>query len=318
MRQRLVQVGIYISVVIVAAILALVTQPRATHTPSASQSSNPQSTATPSTAASTKSGSLDHVFIIVEENQPYDAVIGNKSAPYINSLAGKYSLATNYLALTHPSLPNYLELTSASDQGVTSDCSPPSAGCEVNAVNIADGVEKAGRSWRAYMESMPSSCYAFNSGTYATKHNPFVYYVDIMHNTTRCANHIVSFTQLSSDLSSAQSTPNYVFITPDLCNDTHDCSVSTGDDWLARNVPLILGSPAFTTQNSLLVVTWDEGNSTTNHIPTVLAGSAVKTSYQSTQYYNHYSLLHTIEHYWGIPAMTSNDSQAPLMTEFFK
>ncbi|MGH7240083.1 MAG: alkaline phosphatase family protein [Candidatus Saccharimonadales bacterium] len=265
-----------------------------------------------------KSQSLAYVFVIVDENQPYGNIIGNTTAPYINSLANRYSLATNYSSLSHPSLPNYMELTSGSNDGVTTDCNPPGAGCEVSANNLADSVESSGRTWKAYAEGMPSSCYPYNSGNYATKHVPFLYYKDIVTNYSRCSAHVVPFTQLNADLSSVKTTPNFALITPNLCDDMHDCSVATGDSWLASNVSTILNSPAFTKSQALLVITWDEGNATDNHVATILAGSAVKPGYRSAQSYNTYSLLRTIESKWGLKPLTANDSQAPVMSEFFK
>ena len=263
-----------------------------------------------------KPAALAHVFIIVEENKEYGDVIGSAQAPYINSLAKEYAAADNYYGVAHPSLPNYLALTSGSTNGVTNDCTPPS-GCLHNVPNIADEIEKSGRTWKEYAESMPSNCYGTNTGDYATKHNPFLYYTDILTNQSRCNAHVVPFTQLSNDLQSVATTPNYAFITPNLCNDMHDCSVSQGNNWLATNVPVILNSKAFTSENSLLVITWDEGDSGSNHIPTILIGSNVKHGYSSTKPYTHYALLHTIENAWGLAPLTTNDKQAPLMNEFF-
>lgn len=264
-----------------------------------------------------KTSSLAHIFIIVMENKEYGTVIGNAQAPYINNLAQTYASATNYNGVAHPSEPNYLALTSGSTDGVTTDCNPPSAGCEVNVPNIADEIEKSGRTWKEYAESMPTSCYTWNSGEYATKHNPFVYYTDIVSNRTRCTTHVVPYTQLAHDLTSPTTTPNYAFITPNLCNDMHDCSVSAGNNWLATNVPTILNSKAFTSQNSLLVITWDEGDSSSNRVPTILIGSNVKRGYLSAKPYNHYALLHTIESQWGLPTLAANDKAAPVMNEFF-
>lgn len=261
---------------------------------------------------------LAHIFIIVEENETAASIVGNKDAPYINSLIRHYSLATNYSAVSHPSLPNYLALTSGSTDGISNDCNPPNAGCEVNVTSVADEIEKSGRTWKAYEESMPSNCYAYNLSEYATKHDPFVYYSDILNNAERCKRHVVPFTQLASDLSATQTTPNYAFITPNLCDDMHDCSVATGDSWLAKYVPPILESKAFTTQNSLLIVTWDEGNSSTNRVATILIGPGVKTGYTSDRSYSHYSLLRTIESKWSLPFLTNNDRQASPMNEFFK
>ena len=279
--------------------------------PPVAYSSQPTKPLTPKPAA------LEHVFIIVMENKEYGAVIGSPQAPYINGLAQRYATATDYNGVTHPSLPNYLALTSGSADGVTTDCTPPSAGCEVNVSNIADELEKSGRTWKEYAESMPSNCYMDNSGEYVTKHNPFEYYTDIVTHTSRCNAHVVPYTQLASDLQSTQTTPNYAFITPNLCDDMHDCSVASGNNWLAANIPAILNSKAFTTQNSLLVLTWDEGDSASNRIPTILIGPNIKRGYQSSKAYNHYALLHTIEAAWDLPGLTANDKQAPLMNEFF-
>lgn len=68
---------------------------------------SPTPTATPSTQPPAIPA-FDHIFIIVEENHAYSQIIGNSSAPYINSLANQQGLATNYFAIMHPSLPNYL------------------------------------------------------------------------------------------------------------------------------------------------------------------------------------------------------------------
>ncbi len=265
-----------------------------------------------------KTTKLAHIFLIVEENQTYGSIVGNPSAPYINSLIKSYSLATNYQAVAHPSLPNYIAMTSGSTDGITTDCNPPSAGCIVNVNNLADELEKVGLSWKEYAESMPSACYAFNAGNYATKHNPFVYYADIINNQARCDAHVEPLSQLASDLKSATTTPNFAFITPNLCDDMHDCGIAPGDSWLANNVPAILNSPAFTKQNSLLVITWDEGNASDNHIATIFAGPGAKNGYQSATAYNHYSLLHTIEANWSLSGLTTNDKGAPLMNDMLK
>ncbi len=259
---------------------------------------------------------IAHIFVIMEENQPANVIIGNSAnAPYINSLIDKYSVATNYFSVTHPSLPNYLAITSGSTAGLNYDCNPPSAGCMQNVTNIADRIEASGRSWKEYAESMPSPCYMYNYGDYATKHNPFVYYSDIADNKPRCDSHVVPFTQLSSDLTSVKTTPNYAFITPNLCNDMHNCSVEVGDYWLSKYVPMILNSKAFTTQPSLLFITWDEGDSTNNNVAMIVAGSAAKTKYVSSIKYDHYSLLSTIEDLWKLKPLTTNDTNAPPMLD---
>jgi hypothetical protein len=142
-----------------------------------------------------------------------------------------------------------------------------------------------------------------------------MYYPSVTRDPGACAAHVVPLSQLDQDLEAASSLPNYVFITPDMCSDTHDCPIQTGDDWLSQQAGRILTSPAFTTQNSLLVVTWDEGNGENNQVVAVFAGPAAKKGYTSNTRYSHYSLLHTIEAVWGLEPLTANDRNAPLMTE---
>lgn len=258
---------------------------------------------------------IQHIFLIVDENKPSSTIVGNTAAPYLNKLINQYAYATNYSGVTHPSLPNYLALTSGSTDGITTDCNPPSAGCEVNVKNIADEIQNSGRTWKAYAESMPSSCYSLNYGNnFATKHVPFLYYKDIIGNSSRCDSHVVPFTQMATDLQSVSTTPNYAFITPNLCNDMHNCPVSTGDSWLSTTVPEILNSKAFTTQKSLLIITWDEGYVGDNVVPAIFVGNTAKQGYKASAAYNHYSVLHTIEYLWNLKPLTSNDQQAPLMT----
>ncbi len=286
--------------------------------PSATATATAVSSPTP-TATSGSSGAIQHVFVVLMENHSYSEVWNTSSTPYITQLGNAYARATNYSAITHPSLPNYLDLYGGSNYGITTDCSPSST-CHVNAVSLADNLEAKGLTWRAYMESMPSPCYLTTSGTYAPKHNPFVYFDDIRTDTTRCNSHDVPYTDLSSDLASAATTPNYVFITPNLCNDMHDCSVSTGDTWLSNNVPPILNSPACTADKCLLILTWDEDdNSASNHVLTIFAGSGAKTGgATSAALYNHFSMLRTVEDIFGLPTQTSNDASASPMTDLLR
>lgn len=256
---------------------------------------------------------FDHVVIIVEENEVASAILGNRQAPYINQLAKHGALAANYYDVAKPSLPNYLALIGGTTGGITTDCSP-GAGCQSLGPNIADRLEAAHKSWKEYAESMPAACTIHNSGRYAVRHNPFMYFTDITSQPQRCRSHVVGFGQLAADLKSADSLPNYAFITPNLCNDMHDCSVATGDAWLRRHVPAILQSPAFQ-QRSLLVLTWDEGSRTSHHIVTIFAGPAARAGYVSHQHYDHYSLLRTIEAGFGLQPLAQHDAEAPVMRD---
>jgi hypothetical protein len=229
-----------------------------------------------------------HVYIVLMENEELSDIIGNPSAPYINGLASQYGVGKAYTAVSHPSLPNYMALTSGGTQ-FTNDCS----GCVVNVANIADRVEGAGRTWKGYMESMPSPCLTTDSGLYAQRHNPFVHYANIVNNSARCNAHVVPFTQLTTDLQTG-SVPSFAWITPNVCSDMHDCSIATGDQWLSELVPQIMGTPDFGT--SVLFIVWDEGSTNIGGggVVTLVVVSPMVHAVQSTQAANHYDLLRTI------------------------
>jgi acid phosphatase len=261
-----------------------------------------------------------HVFVIVMENHEYDEIIGSSSAPYINGLAKQYGLATQYFAVTHPSLPNYLSLTGASTFGITDDCE----NCFVNQTNLADQIEASGRTWRAYMESMPSPCYVADSGNYGMWHNPWIYYNDIRTNATRCNADVVPYTQFATDLASSH-VPNYMWVTPNLCSDMHDCSISTGDTWLSKQVPQILASSAFLS-GGVLFITWDEGNTDLGcctdaaggKVATLVISPMTSAGFTSSIAEDHYSMVRTIEDAWGMPELNNAScSCTTAMTEYF-
>jgi len=276
-----------------------------------SPSGDPGKQATPATSPAqttipnkTKLPAFSHIFIIVLENKEESAVIGNPAAPYLNKLATQYARATNYYGIRHPSLPNYLALTGGDTFGITNDCTD----CFIDQANLAAQLEVKGLSWKAYMESMPKPCYAGDNSQYAQKHNPFIYYDNIRNDPARCKK-IVPLSELTTDLQ-ANKLPDFVWITPNLCNDTHDCPVETGDQWLQTWVPKLLASPAWK-EKGVLFITYDEGAgkkgccklAAGGQIVTVIISPLVQPGFQSSVPYNHYSLLRTIEEAWNLPLL---------------
>jgi len=246
---------------------------------------------------------LGHVAVIVLENKEYQSVAGNlRAAPYLNALASVGAMQRPYFAVAHPSLPNYLALVSGSTHGISADCDD----CFVDAPNLADQIERSGRTWRAYMEGMPSPCFMGDAGLYAQRHNPWVYFDNVRTNSERCRSHVVPFAQLDVDLR-AEVLPDFVWITPDVCNDMHDCPVATGDAWLGALVPRLLASPAFVRDGAIFIV-FDEGNSDAGccdaegggQVFMVVVGSAIRPRVVSTVPATHYTLLRTIEDGWGL------------------
>src|SRR5579859_5328678 len=173
----------------------------------------PSASASAATAAGT-------VFLIVMENKEYGQLVGSNDAPFINQLAAQYTVVDHAYAITHPSLPNYLALLGGDTFGITADCTT----CFVQGPNLVDSLEARGRSWKAYMEDMPSPCFTGTSaGGYALKHNPFLYFQNIRNNPGRCER-IVPLSQLDQDFASG-SVPDFVWISPNLIHAMHDASI---------------------------------------------------------------------------------------------
>ena len=260
-----------------------------------------------------------HVIVVLMENYSYNEVWNKSTTPYITSLGNAFARATDYSAITHPSLPNYLDIYGGSNYAITTDCSP-STSCHVNATNLADNLNAKGLTWKGYMESMPAACGLTTSGNYAPKHDPFVYFDDIRNNSARCAAGVMPYTVLANDLKAASTTPNYAFITPNLFNDMHNCSISTGDTWLKNNLPAILNSPACTVDKCLLILTWDEDDSSqSNKVLTIFAGSGARTGgVVSSNAYTHFSLLKTVETIFSLPTQTSKDAAASPMLDLLR
>src|SRR3954447_12414171 len=195
---------------------------------------------------------FSHVILIVEENHSYSEVVGNASMPYFNSLAAQYGLATQYFANAHPSIPNYLLLTT----GLTETFDDTYTGA-ISDDNVVRELVKAGKSWKAYEESLPKPGFiSGDDGPYVRRHNPFAYLSDVQHDSSQAAN-IVPFSQFTTDLAN-DSLPQFSFITPNVNNDAHDGSLAAADSWLKANIVPLLASSAFKS-SGLLIITFDEG-----------------------------------------------------------
>ena len=235
-----------------------------------------------------------HVITIVLENHSFAEVAGR--SPYLNRLAAACGLADNYSAITHPSLPNYIAMTSGDTAGITDDCT----GCSVSTSSIFSQV--GSRGWRAYEESMPAAGFTGSqAGSYAKKHNPAAYYTDLAGAYAVDALPLGTPTAgaLISDLR-ANRLPRYSFITPNLCNDEHDCEVGVGDAWLARWVPQILASRSYRAGGTALFIVYDEGSGKDNRVYAVVVSPSTRKGTVSHIAFTHYSLLKTQESLLGL------------------
>ena len=286
-----------------------------------------------------------------------------------HELAAQGALLRQYFGIGHFSLDNYLAMISgqAPNAATQADCGTfsefvasapaPDAdgqlrgeGCvyPASVKTVADQLEAAGFDWKGYMEDMgkdpareAAACghvtigakdvtnHATPADQYADKHDPFVYFHSIIDDRARCERHVVNLDALARDLDAVATTPNYAFITPNLCHDGHDLPCRNGepgglvsaDGFLREWVPRIVQSPAFR-QDGLLVVTFDEGvlDSTAccgerslpggpapgrdgpggGRIGAVLIAPSIAPGTVSDVPYNHYSLLRWIEDDFGL------------------
>jgi hypothetical protein len=258
---------------------------------------------------------FSHVVLVVEENHSYSDVIGNSSMPYFNSLAAQYGLATQYFADLHPSIPNYLMLTTGQMETIDDAFTGV-----INDDNVVRELVKAGKTWKAYAESLPSTGYLANdSGLYLRHHDPFAYFSDVQNSSSQAAN-IVPFTQFASDLAN-NALPQYSFIVPNVNDDAHNGTLAQADAWLQTNIAPLIANSAFQS-SGLLIITFDEGDqSDINHgggqVATLIISSAAKKGFQSTTLYQHQSALRLALAASGVTAFPGLAGTAPDMTEFF-
>jgi hypothetical protein len=221
------------------------------------------------------------------ENHAYGSIVGSHDAPYENQLAARCASASNLRAEAHPSLPNYLAMTSGSTHGITDD-DPPSS----HPLTGPSIFSQLGHQWRALQESMRSNCALTSSGDYAVRHNPAAYLTIIRDS---CARQDVPLGR-APDLSA-----KFTFVTPNLCSDTHDCSVSTGDRWLRTFLGKVFASREYRGGRSAVFLTWDEDDSGhSNHVATFVAAPSVVPGRVSSRPFNHYSMLRTTEEMLGL------------------
>ena len=263
-----------------------------TPTPSPSPSESP-ATLSPAPTVTPVAAS-PHVFVIVMENANLTVALRSAS---VERLSAKYALATNYHAVSSPSLPNYLALTSGSTWGITDD-----AYHVLPAGGLGAELTAAGVTWRAYMEGLTSAGCLRSPYPYALKHNPFAFYGGA------CPENVVALDMLDADL--AGDTPSFVWITPGLCHDGHDCPLTEAGPWLEDLVARIVASAAWRDHGALFVV-WDEGDGRSSVVPLIVASPDVESRRVNAEY-DHYSLLAAIEDRFGLPRLGAAKDAIPL------
>lgn len=249
-----------------------------------------------------KSGKyFDRAIFVLFENTDYSDAV---KQPFFKQLADRGAHFSNFLALAHPSQPNYIALTSGSLHGVQSN-----GNYDLDVSNIADLLEAKGLTWKVYVEDFPGGCFTgASSSGYARKHNPFISYLNIQKNASRCAN-IVNAREFDSDASAGR-LPNYVFYVPNNKNSGHDTGVRYADNWYGGKFGSYVTNARFM-ENTVLISTFDErgGYSGRNQIYTSIVGPSVRPGVQSTEL-TLYSLLKLVEENWQLGNLGLEDAKA--------
>jgi acid phosphatase len=265
---------------------------------------------------------VNQVLLVWEENHSYSSVVGNPSAPELNSLAAQCGLATQYAALTHPSLPNYMERTSGRSYASypwDSDCDPQGT-CTTSAKSIFEELGTSGRQWRSYVEAMGHNCGLASYGQYAAKHNPAVYYTAIRRECDAWDQPLGTLT--NGPLHQALATGPTVAlttVTPDLQDDMHDGTVAQADGWLADWLPQVVASPAYRSGHLAVLVAWDEGSGPGNvasHTPLIVVSASTPSGARSAVAFNDFSVLLAICQLTGVASLGKASTAASLVGPF--
>lgn len=232
----------------------------------------------------------------------------------------------------------------------------PIASAQTTAMTITDQLVAMGKSWKSYQESLSisgadkvnysdgifSNLSAVNQSNvqklYAVKHNPFAYFANVQANTDQQngLNNMVGFSGLNglyADLRAGEA-PNFSFIAPNQCHDMHGIGnggpfcgyepnptlIQMGDASVKQLVSAIKESESWKHGNNAIIVLWDENDYSA--VPNLVV-AIVETNYgvkgvASSQPYNHFSLLKTLEAGFGLTCLNhACDSNVQMMSDLF-
>jgi len=284
----------------------------------------------------------DHVFLLVMESEPKGAIIGNANAPILNALANDYGLATNYSGVGDPSEPNYVAMLGGDTFDLSTDDPYWFPGHTIKASNLMTQLEAEGKTWRGYFQNMPYAGYRGYSypdksngipdadTQYVAKHNGIVNFAN-MQNPTEFGK-MFPFSQLAADLE-AGTVPNFGYIVPDECHDMHGAPpwcvdsgatssvqqsflIAQGDAFVGSVVNAITSSSIWQAGNNAIVITFDEGNTPTGLVATIVVTSHGPRGVKDKTILNHFSLLASLEETFGVGCL-AKACTANLMTKLF-
>ncbi len=241
---------------------------------------------------------ITHVVVISEENKTWAKVGGTQfeGAPYLHSLAVKCRTFADWTEMdtAQNSASQYVGATTGIKQAagtsgnVLWDCSPDITTCRSLDDNIFRQVRESGGTARSYVEGATTGCSAAGN---AAKHVPAMYMMGGS-DQSYCATEVRPLSELDPD-----NLPTFAWVTPNLCNDMHDCSVATGDTWLQNHLQPILDSDAYKSGSVLVEVWFDEDHP----VPNLLLNPAIPAGVDTTTAATHLGALRLWEDVLGLP-----------------
>lgn len=279
---------------------------------------NPANPGVPGSSEVTHPAVDGTVFTIIFENHEKSEVI-RPQTPTFWDLAQEYATADAYITNLHPSLLNYIVMTSGDTNGITANVPPSQQSTDV-AENLGEQLDAAGIKWRAYMEDMGEPCSEALNGDYVPHHNPFIYYTSLTDDAERCKERVVDFDEhFEEDL--AKDEYKYMWITPNMCNNMHNCGADVADAWLDEVVGKIMDSPGYKKGGAIFVM-FDEGSvrilGASADLPTIVVSDQLaEPGYATDTRFDHRSYLATVEDIFGLPRLPTTKDATP-MNEMFQ
>lgn len=251
-----------------------------------------------------------HLIIIFMENHGLQDILS--SGPFERYLAQEYASAADFHGMTYDSIQDYTYATSGTFSSTTT--------------TVPQLIDRAGETWAAYMESMPTPCDASASanGLYNPNHDPFVHFAYVTSSYAYCASHVRNLSSWNDSLANG-TLPNYVWITPSDQNNSFNQTPVAGDAWLRAFLSPFINSSLFSSSAVLLAY---DSNAAENPPPGTTGNGVTYLAlvspyshryYLSTTIYDDNNILTTTEWLLNLGHTNHNDNWAfvPPMVDLF-
>jgi acid phosphatase len=193
------------------------------------------------------------VVVFAFENRTWSSVggVGFGGMPYLRGLAASCAYFTTWTE-TNPSQSSLTQyggqVTGAFQPGMVNNCSPSST-CSTTANNIFRQARAAGKTAINYVEGATTGCSA--SGN-VVRHVPGMYMWGA-DDRDFCTVQTRPYSEFDPN-----NPPNFAFITPNQCNNGHDCPNSSVDSWASTHVQRVLDSARYRAGQVAVFIWYDE------------------------------------------------------------